>query len=283
MLNRHMCSGRPVVADCMRTNWSGVCVPSPSGSSASVYRSAAFLIICSRSAMGISRSTSRARWAWRMSRSTRPPLARLTSASGFAGGEVDDLVDCRGSCRVRPSAGRGCGSWWVSLRVVRLAVQLREPSGSATRCRLGGVRLRRRAVEQCFVERLRIVDRANSIRRRGLGNGYVPPASHQLPDVQSASPRRIVGEVPAPLSIPSATQPVQGPRYVATVTCRYGSSRQDPMTTRIIDIDRLRRQSSHGLPSEIDVDARSPGGCRHSACQQRVTVPVLRRPWCNCR
>ncbi len=30
--------------------------------------------------MGISRSTLRARWAWRMSRSTRPPLARLTSA-----------------------------------------------------------------------------------------------------------------------------------------------------------------------------------------------------------
>ena len=43
MLNRHMCSGRPVVADCMRTNWSGVCVPSPSGSSALVYRSAGLL------------------------------------------------------------------------------------------------------------------------------------------------------------------------------------------------------------------------------------------------
>ena len=81
MLNRHMCSGRPVVADCMRTNWSGVCVPSPSGSSALAYSSPAFFIICSRSVMGISRSTSRARWAWRMSRSTRPALARLTSAS----------------------------------------------------------------------------------------------------------------------------------------------------------------------------------------------------------
>src|SRR5262245_51903519 len=32
--------------------------------------------------MGISRSTSRARWAWRMSRPISPPLARLTSASG---------------------------------------------------------------------------------------------------------------------------------------------------------------------------------------------------------
>src|SRR6516165_3560698 len=32
--------------------------------------------------MGISRSKSRARLAWRMSRSTRPALARLTSASG---------------------------------------------------------------------------------------------------------------------------------------------------------------------------------------------------------
>ena len=34
MFARHMCSGRPVVADCVRANWSGVCVPSPSGSSA---------------------------------------------------------------------------------------------------------------------------------------------------------------------------------------------------------------------------------------------------------
>ena len=32
MFARHMCSGRPVVADCARTNSSGVCVPSPSGS-----------------------------------------------------------------------------------------------------------------------------------------------------------------------------------------------------------------------------------------------------------
>ena len=45
MLNRHMCSGRPVVADCMRTNWSGVCVPSPSGSSALAYSSPAFFTI----------------------------------------------------------------------------------------------------------------------------------------------------------------------------------------------------------------------------------------------
>ena len=81
MLKRHMCSGRPVVADCMRANWSGVCVPSPSGSSASLYSSPAFFIICMRSAMGISRSTSRARWAWRMSRWMRPPLARPTSAT----------------------------------------------------------------------------------------------------------------------------------------------------------------------------------------------------------
>src|SRR5207247_372168 len=43
--------------------------------------SSAFLTIWSRSLMGISRSTSRARRAWRISRSTRPALARLTSAS----------------------------------------------------------------------------------------------------------------------------------------------------------------------------------------------------------
>ena len=34
MLNLHMCSGRPVVADCNRAKSSGVCDPSPHGSSA---------------------------------------------------------------------------------------------------------------------------------------------------------------------------------------------------------------------------------------------------------
>jgi hypothetical protein len=32
MFARHMRSGRPVLADCARTNSSGVCVPSPIGS-----------------------------------------------------------------------------------------------------------------------------------------------------------------------------------------------------------------------------------------------------------
>src|SRR5215471_4117050 len=41
MFARHMCSGRPVVADWARTNWSGVCEPSPIGRSAFMYSSPA--------------------------------------------------------------------------------------------------------------------------------------------------------------------------------------------------------------------------------------------------
>ena len=41
MLARHMCSGRPVLADCWCTKSSGDCVPSPIGSVPFSYRSAA--------------------------------------------------------------------------------------------------------------------------------------------------------------------------------------------------------------------------------------------------
>ena len=82
MFIRHMCSGSPVVADCCRTNSSGVCVPSPSGSSAVEKSAAAFFTICTRSVGCTSRSTCRARAALRRSRATMPGLARLTSATG---------------------------------------------------------------------------------------------------------------------------------------------------------------------------------------------------------
>ena len=65
--------------------------------------------------MGISRSTSRARWAWRMSRSTRPALARLTSASGFAGGEVDDLVHVQALVRFAPAQDGNVDHGWFSF------------------------------------------------------------------------------------------------------------------------------------------------------------------------
>ena len=82
MFMRHMCSGRPVVADCCRTNSSGVWLPSPSGSSADANSSEAFLTIFTSSAGGTSRSASRARAALRRSRATRPGFAWLTSATG---------------------------------------------------------------------------------------------------------------------------------------------------------------------------------------------------------
>ena len=82
MFMRHMCSGRPVVADCWRTNSSGVWLPSPSGSSADENSSAAFFTFASSSATGTSRNAARARGALRRSRATMPGLAWLTSATG---------------------------------------------------------------------------------------------------------------------------------------------------------------------------------------------------------
>jgi hypothetical protein len=82
MLARHMRSGRPVLADCARTNSSGVCEPSPIGSVPVMYSSPARPTRSIRSSIGISRSTSRARCALRTSRWISPPLARLTLAIG---------------------------------------------------------------------------------------------------------------------------------------------------------------------------------------------------------
>ena len=104
MLALHMCSGRPVVADCCWAKSSGVCVPSPSGSVAFRYRSAG-LLHASRSGrrMGIARSTSRACWAWRMSRSTRPPLAWLTLAIGSPVAKWTTLSDFERLVRLAPA------------------------------------------------------------------------------------------------------------------------------------------------------------------------------------
>src|SRR5262245_27339099 len=81
MLARHMCSGRPVVADWKRTKSAGVWRPSPSGRSAFRYRSAARPTIAISSRAGIARSESRARCASRMSRGIIPGTARPTRAS----------------------------------------------------------------------------------------------------------------------------------------------------------------------------------------------------------
>ena len=75
MFPLHMCSGKPVEADCWQTKSSGDCSPSPIGKLAFWYRSPAFFIISISSAHGISRKMSRARWALRMSRLSRPGLA----------------------------------------------------------------------------------------------------------------------------------------------------------------------------------------------------------------
>jgi hypothetical protein len=82
MFARHSRSGRPVLADCARTNSSGDCAPSPIGRLPSEYSSPAFPTRVISSSIGISRNASRARCAFRMSRWIMPPLARLTLAMG---------------------------------------------------------------------------------------------------------------------------------------------------------------------------------------------------------
>jgi hypothetical protein len=82
MFARHIRSGSPVLADCARTNSSGVCVPVPIGSVALEYNSPALAAMAIRSSIGIARSAARARDAFRASRWISPPFARLTVAMG---------------------------------------------------------------------------------------------------------------------------------------------------------------------------------------------------------
>ncbi len=82
MLARHMCSGSPVLADCACTNSSADCVPSPIGSVPDTYSSPALPTFSISSSTGMARRASRACHALRMSRCTRPPLARPIVAMG---------------------------------------------------------------------------------------------------------------------------------------------------------------------------------------------------------
>ena len=82
MFARHMRSGRPVLADCARTNSSGVCVPSPIGSVAFMYSSPAFAdardqLVDRDLAQHVARALRLAHVA-----PISPPLARLTFAIG---------------------------------------------------------------------------------------------------------------------------------------------------------------------------------------------------------
>src|SRR5579872_6772166 len=99
MLAAHMCSGRPVVADCIRQNSCGVCVPLPKGSLAFRYKSPALAAISISRLIGISRNTSRARSMWRLSILSIPPLAWCTCAS------TSPVSKCTTSCFSRLSYG----------------------------------------------------------------------------------------------------------------------------------------------------------------------------------
>ena len=103
MLNLHMCSGRPVVADCMRANWSGVCVPSPSGSSALAYRSPAFFIICEQLLDGDLAQHVAGPLGVAHVALDQAAVGPADLGEHLAGGEVDDLVDLEALVRLAPA------------------------------------------------------------------------------------------------------------------------------------------------------------------------------------
>ena len=110
MLNRHMCSGRPVVADCMRTNWSGVCVPSPSGSSALAYSSPAFFDHLQQVADGdLAEHVAGALGVAHVALD-QAGVGPADLGQRLAGGEVDDLVDLQALVRFAPAGDRECAT-----------------------------------------------------------------------------------------------------------------------------------------------------------------------------
>ena len=102
MFMRHMCSGRPVVADCWRTNSSGVWLPSPSGSSADEKSSAAFFTFASRSATGTSRNAARARGRLAQVAGDDAGVGLAHLGHRFAGVEVHHLVDVEAPVGLAP-------------------------------------------------------------------------------------------------------------------------------------------------------------------------------------
>ena len=151
-VDRHMCSGRPVVADCMRTNWSGVCVPSPSGSSAFGVELAGLLHACEQV---VDRDL-----AQHVARGLRVAHVALDQAAvgpadlgqHLAGREVDDLVHFQALVRLAPAEDGNVDHGVISL-VVRS--RDRKSSGyetcrsrSATRDSVHADRRRRRELAE---------------------------------------------------------------------------------------------------------------------------------------
>ena len=101
----HMCSGRPVLADCWWANSSGVCVPSPIGSVAFSYSSPAFFTFSSNSAnRNLPQDVA--------GLLSRPHVAADDAAVGLAdlgdrlaGDEVLDLIDFERLIRLAPAEG----------------------------------------------------------------------------------------------------------------------------------------------------------------------------------
>ena len=80
--------------------------------------------------MGISRRASRARWALRMSRSMRPPLARLTSASASP---VSKWTTLSRSRLLYGSPQRRTGMWIMSVYLVDVGCVLSPLARQAIR------------------------------------------------------------------------------------------------------------------------------------------------------
>ena len=103
MFARHMCSGRPVLADCAWTNSSGVCVPSPIGSVA------VHVQLAGSTDTGdqvVDRDLAqRVAGALRLSGVTlnQPAVGAADAGNRLAGREVHDLVDLHAGVGFAPT------------------------------------------------------------------------------------------------------------------------------------------------------------------------------------
>ena len=103
MFARHIRSGSPVLADCARTNSSGVCVPSPIGSVPFMYSSPARPTRAIRSSIGS--CAQHVAGALRLAHVAlnQPAVGAADARDRLAGREVDDLVDLDARVRLAPA------------------------------------------------------------------------------------------------------------------------------------------------------------------------------------
>ena len=107
MLNLHMCSGRPVVADCMRANWSGVCVAVAERQFGLGVKVAGLLHHLAGGRRSGFRAAPRERAGGVLHVAfDEAAVGPADFGQHFAGGEMDDFVDVEALVRFAPAGNR---------------------------------------------------------------------------------------------------------------------------------------------------------------------------------